>query len=372
MTYKRTNQLQFLRFLAFLLIFLWHCGSFGVPFYPGISGATNGVTFFIILSGFVSAYSAYDREIKSGIGDILAYLIKKLRKFYPLYFVTTLCTVGYSSLPSVVAAYNIQGIVESLKQLAKNLLLIQSWFTEGYFSYNGVGWFLSTIIFLYIVNLPLEKFLKKIQNYKNSVVYYLGMIVLAYALLTGYCYCFRNKNLQFWEYVFPPARLAEYFIGAVLGNVVRYVVDQSEKCSVKRKKYATMVSSTAGFTIFEAVALFYWVYAMYQEVDPWKQRILYWVIPNMAFITVFSFGYGLVSKVFLKPPFVFLGNISFECFLIHQIIISLYTYVSGATGVSSFGNLFSIIFCLMLTIILAALPIFLRKNNENLLGETHG
>ena len=76
----RANQLQFLRFIAFLLICMVHTESYQPSWGPGGNGAINAVAFFIILSGAVSGYSSYNKDIECSFKGILLYMWKKIKK----------------------------------------------------------------------------------------------------------------------------------------------------------------------------------------------------------------------------------------------------------------------------------------------------
>lgn len=65
-------------------------------------------------------------------------------------------------------------------------------------------------------------------------------------------------------------------------------------------------------------------------------------------------GYwGYISKIFCHHFLLRLGDISFECFLLHQLVLKIYASVTGVGAISKLGNLFSASFCLFVTIIFA-------------------
>lgn len=342
---KRADQLQFIRFCAFLLIFLWHANNFAFAFLPGANGAANGTEFFVLLSGFVSGYSSYNQDISCTLKGIMVYMWKKLKKVYPLYFITTVFTISYSAIPSLVANHLFEGLKSHIIQLVKSLLLVQSWFPTNYFSYNGVGWFLSTIMFLYLLNIPMRACATRIKKMKKAEFVFGIVFVVSFILTFMYCYLMRNTNMEYTEYVLPISRMGEYVCGMSLGYFVVSV----------RNRICDSITITILFTFFELGSLVLWIYGMYMPVVEWQNRIVHWMIPNCILISVFGMGKGVVSKLFSIKPLRYLGDISFECFLLHQIILFLFTSFSGVVGISKLGNLFSIVFCLMITVLCAAL-----------------
>lgn len=241
---NESSQLQFLRFLAFLLICIYHTGKYQFSWFPRDNGAANAVEFFILLSGVVSGISSYNKEINCTLKNVFAYTKKKVVKVYPLYFVTTVFTIAYTSIPSDVAYHDFEGIKEQLCQLTKNLLLIQSWFPADYFSFNGVGWFLSTIMFLYVINIPLRAIATKIRNAENSEWIFILVSVVSYSGIWLYCYLTRNTNMEYTQYVLPVSRVGEYICGMALGYLL---------CSLKKKNIINNRSITVIFTVLETI-----------------------------------------------------------------------------------------------------------------------
>ena len=153
---KRLDQLQFLRFIAFGFIFLFHAfGSNLEPYLYTTNAAYAMVSFFFILSGFGSGYSSADKGEKPTVKAICYHLWKKIKKIYPLLFVTTIYFVLQSDLPQAINTGNLELLKENGWNLMKCLLMIQSWGNPFLF-YNGVTWFISTILFLYLFDLPVR------------------------------------------------------------------------------------------------------------------------------------------------------------------------------------------------------------------------
>ena len=131
MTLQKTNsgraeQLQFLRFLAFLNVYICHAEVWLFFRYPASHCAAAAVSFFFMLSGLVTALSLYGREVSLSPGAQAAYMWKKIKKVYPLYFLTTVFCFGFYVLPGIVASGNWQALRGHAGPLAANLLLVQS------------------------------------------------------------------------------------------------------------------------------------------------------------------------------------------------------------------------------------------------------
>jgi len=118
---NKAIQLQFLRFIAFLFIFLLHSDYWHMKFMPGANGGICAVSFFFILSGFVTGYSGYNKDVKIGIKEIFSELWKKIKKFYPLYFCMVIITIAFSKIPTYIALHNFSGLAREIVQLLKNI-----------------------------------------------------------------------------------------------------------------------------------------------------------------------------------------------------------------------------------------------------------
>ena len=93
---RREDQIQFFRFIAFVMIFLWHAKTWRIKYLPGDVGAQTGVYFFFLLTGVMASYSLALKEVSPTKENIKDYLKRKLVRLYPLYFVTNLLTFLYN------------------------------------------------------------------------------------------------------------------------------------------------------------------------------------------------------------------------------------------------------------------------------------
>lgn len=341
---NRLDQLQFFRFVCFLLICLHHLRWYQFSWLPNANGAANAVSFFVILSGFGSAYSGVGSEIKCNIKTIIKYIGNKIRRFYPLYFTTTLIMVACSDIPRLVSAYSFDTLKPILINLIHCLCLVQAWIPHDYFAFNGAGWFMSTMLFLYLLNLPLKTVLNLIYQKKHGVLLLIVNFISLYIVILLYSYITRNTNTEFTQYILPISRVCEYASGMVLGYLFH-----------KMNIYMKNIDNKIVFTILEIVVLMIWVKGMYVNIESWQFRIVHWFLPNCLLIGAFTFGKGLLSSLFKTKPLKYLGDVSFECYLLHGIIVQWYLRCSGITEITRLGKAFSITYCVLLTILFSSL-----------------
>ena len=157
----REEQLQFLRFWAFFNVFVCYGEQWLFFKYPTSHCSTAAVSFFFMLSGLVTALASFNKDIRLSWREEGKYLWRKVKKIYPLYLFTTLYLFLYTNTESLTALFDVQRFPG---QLVRNLLLVQSWSAEGALSYNVVGWFLSTLMFLSVFSLPVMFLLNKINR----------------------------------------------------------------------------------------------------------------------------------------------------------------------------------------------------------------
>ncbi len=341
----RADQLQFLRFLAFLNVFIAHAEVWNFFGYPASHCATFAVSFFFSLSGLVTGYSYYGREVKPTLWNIGKDMWKKVRKIYPLYILTMLFPILYSDVPAMVTNQDFAALTETVVDFFANLLFIKSWLPGGIPSFNGLDWFLATIMPLYLLNLPVTYLLNKINKNKYRYLIFGTAFCGLFFLTAVYCYLTQGLNMAYWHYKFPPARMGEYLSGMILGFAIRAFADRVPEGKLTR----------IGFTVLEVAAMAFWAFSLRRAGNYWMNHIVAWLVPNAFLLAVFTFGRGWFSQLFRAKPLVWLGDISFECYLLHHLIVRRYAVLNVVEPVARFEQIFSFFYCLILTVLIAGM-----------------
>lgn len=349
---KRQEQLQFLRFLAFLNIFISHCENWVFFPYRTSHCAHAAVSFFFTLSGLVTGYSLMRRDLTHlSLGMEGAYVARKLGRIYPLYLVTTLIAVIFSGLPLSAMAGDWGAFRREGGQLLRNLLLVQSWFPEGAHSFNSVGWFLSALLFSYACALPIGWVLNRLAKSKHPVLALCAAFGGTAFCVVLYCHTVQ-ENMTYWQYQHPLARLGEFSLGMILG----YLTTLTRK-KIRGKGWRRWLLTGA-----EVFALWFWYVSLSRPGNYWCNRIVAWLVPNTLLLTVFSLGGGWVSDLFRRKVPVYLGDISFECYLVHQMIIIRLAVQVGDALTSWQGKVFCFTLCLLVSLVTAA---FLKSRRKS-------
>lgn len=329
---NKLGAIQFLRFIAFFNIFMLHSNNIFLVHNGELMFVTNSffaVSFFIVLSGFL--YGLRFREQEPDLSQEWQFVKKRVSKFYPLHiallFLIIPLTIGTPMYAYV--EHNYAALGQYVLSFFLNAALLHNYYRPTYLTFNGVSWFLTVMVLTAVLTLPLAKLFRKLKASKNgnAKLWILFFVFIGIDLVYGLCIGrFIGHSYEFYIYAFPPARLAEYACGLILGLQFR------EKSEWK------------GATVFEMLAfVMAGLLVHYTTFLPeYISRTFVWIIPDCIVLWIFANGQGLLSKLFSLKLLQWLGNISFECFMIHCVIILYLLKIYPVTEETSFVNLLMI------------------------------
>ena len=352
MNKRRTDQLQFFRFGAIFWVFNFHAlihniGDLIPDYNKWFSIGLSGVVFFFMLSGFISGYYSYEKDVTVTFSGIVSYVKQKLKKLYPLYLAVTLFSIIFTEIPGLIASRSWGALKYPLGLLARHLLLLQSWikiFPGEYFTFSEVGWFLSTLLFMLILNLPLRAIATKIKKNKNSTVIFVIICLTSAAASILWCYLARGMDIEFWACTVPFSRLGEYVCGMALGYALFPIIGRIEDSAKNR----------IIFTVLEAVTIVIWLMWGKMGYPDWAQRIANWFVPNIILLTIFTPGIGYISSLLRIKPLKALGDVSFNFYLIHSMVINTYLAATDRDPAVT-ATKFSYIFCFGISLLISFL-----------------
>lgn len=143
---EKLNSLQGLRFLGFLFIFLNHAGWLLWSNKYFDYGA-RGVEIFFVLSGYLVAYNYRNAEFDYDLRSSFLYMLSKAKKFYFLHLLTFLIILFHMERHGFNYPSGLSGFI---RDVFLNIMLLKSWYDPAKFTFNGVTWFLSCILFIYL------------------------------------------------------------------------------------------------------------------------------------------------------------------------------------------------------------------------------
>lgn len=199
--------LQSLRFVFAVMIFLHHFSVDGEGLFQ--PGGSCGVSFFMILSGFVMSVGYGEKTLQAGF-DKKEFFIKRLVRLYPLHF---LCLLGFI----VLRLGNLSDL--QVATLLPNAFLLQSWIPvkDFYFSGNAVSWCLSDMMFFYAMFPLLYRGMEKVKRWFLPVL--VLYVIVLFSLPDDYCHPLL--------YISPLFRLLDFVIGMLTYKAYCFLKDRN-------------------------------------------------------------------------------------------------------------------------------------------------
>lgn len=313
------KSIQSLRGIAAILIFYHH---FGFENVFAESFGDFGVAFFMTLSGFVVTL-AYGERFRADAhsGDdakhpALRFMLSRLIKIYPLYLLCWLLAVAF--LPY-------RG---SREGIALSLVMLQSWVPEAdvYFAGNGVAWFISDLMFCYLLFVPLMRFTGRWPRLAAILagVYFIGYFSVVLTV--------PQSMVHGIVYISPLMQLSSFIIGMGLCGLYRKIGESAwaERIGGRCGLVAINVAELA------AIALVITAMWNYDNVPQRYSFASYWWVAVALVIIVFSVTDrhpGVLGRLLHLPPLLRLGDISFSFYLLHMLAIRAWRALMEATGV---------------------------------------
>lgn len=336
---KQILSLQGWRAIMMSIVVVSHVFGFNMIY----GGAGEAMSFFFILSGFVLSLAFGSKCLTLKFVEIKSFIKKRLNKIYPLYIVMLFfCLFMY------IGFALIQGekgeIVNYLKFFFIDAVLLQAWIPikEYYMSLNGVAWFLSALMFSYVMFIPTNIVVNKIKERSTKLIYF--AVSLTFVVLSIYELVLKNGGVhQYYSYVFPVYRYLEFVIGMFLAEIFNI------NREIKLKKTT--------FTIFEISIIVYFI-VEYIVGDIFSSQFgidgvisIVQVFIMCILIYVFSFEKGIVSKMISNKLFMAFASISFEVYLIHQAFQNAFGAILSRLGLSQLTGAVTIIVTLVAAIV---------------------
>ena len=302
-----------------LMIVLFHVGATS---FEEMTWA--GVTFFIMASGFLLAMK-YPFEQLDG-KSYRRFAWNHAAKLFPLHWLTLLLWIVAMVLLGLFA-------VKPLT-LTLNATLLHSWsLTHAiYFSCNKFSWFLSTLLFCYLCYPLLARWFMPLR-FRHKAIILAVLAIIDFAVLAG-----TDDYGRTALYVFPPVRLIDFIIGMALAHACQC----RESARVLGKSENGTDAELVSIALLSVMVM---TFRAYPSVLPWSDAILWWIPVIAILLTCYLYNKreGFIGKFFASRPLQWLGDISFEIFMLQGIAALIYNYwiapVLTHIGVQDFYNM---------------------------------
>jgi peptidoglycan/LPS O-acetylase OafA/YrhL len=301
----RIEQLTFTRFVAALAIVIFHDGLDVFPFYlPAIQSlfvhAYAGVSYFFILSGFVMVV-AYSRNQQNSL-RYSTYYANRFARIYPAYFI---------ALMLVVILYLVSGQPVAIVSFVSSLFLLQAWIPGYAVTLNAPGWSLSVELFFYLV-FPL--FFNSLFRKKDHRT---GLLI---AILSVWCVTQIVSTIG--PGFFPTVAVAkDIFYYSPLIHVNEFLV--GNVCALlflERQGASNYRNADLAIILIFVLMVCFVVFNTIVNIHNGLLALFF-----APLILLLSYNTGFLSRLFKRPSWVLLGEISYGIY-IYQKPVKYYLY----------------------------------------------
>jgi peptidoglycan/LPS O-acetylase OafA/YrhL len=326
------KDIQGLRALAFLLVFIFHLNASWLP------GGFIGVDVFFVISGFLMTSIIVDQKNRNTFSYYDFYL-KRLKRIFPAYVIFIFITLFFGAF-----IYLNRDIWTLQKSGGSSILFVSNLLFARGDSYFGAQ--LSENPFLHTWSLAVEMqfyFILPLILMLSPKKYLSKIILLIIIVLTIY-----SSTIIFLEnnrssaYFSLPFRIPEFLIGGF------YALAFKEKLNFN--KFYNNLFAIGSFTILILSAF------LINENSFFPGATAF--IPTIAAANLLIINDDLISNFFSKRITVFLGELSYSLYLWHWPIIALIRYFNDDYLLSSY----EIIFICFSTFILSWLSYYFIEN----------
>ena len=279
-----------------------------------------GVQIFFAISGYLIACRHGDKVFGNVWRDGISYAWQKIKKFYPLHVIT----FGFFFLDSL---HNNAAI--SKFEVILNLTLTKAWHHVFFSDFNGVSWFLSAILFIYLLVPATVNFCAKLKTPQLltllGAIFFIRIISESMGYREFFC---GAAEKYFYLYPNPIYRYTDFLFGFIVARILN------------GKNFESFLPTSAMqiflLSIYVIGCIFFNAYTQYC----WFPSIF--LILAVLFIYFIS-RRGIMDYLLGNWLPVYLGNISFELFLLHfPIILLLPKYIN--LEMHGLTNLFILLF----------------------------
>lgn len=286
-----------LRGIAAIFIFLHHSRING---YIITSFGDCFVSFFFILSGFLSTASADKRynEKAQKFEHLVPFMMRKIQKIYPLYL---LC---------LILALIVKEQHHSIKGLLLNAAMLQSWIPNPdiYFSGNSVSWFVSSLMFCYFIFIPMFRLMK---------LHHRAFVILSAILYVSYISVLQlipDKLATPIIYISPVMQFLAFLIGMILWDIfMKYGSAKIQNMRIMQKLCIIIIAAM--------ILLYCYVPERYSLASYWWPI---WAVNIFVTAQRDINATRYLNETIWEKCWQIMGRISFQFYMLHTLVIAAY------------------------------------------------
>ena len=329
---NRNIGLDIYRISAVLVIFMFHSWihlqcDYGI-FMPFIQMGAIYMTAFFLLSGFV-LYLTYQKKDLSNINDVKLFYKKRLINILPAYYVVALL---------FIVLIGKESFSENLLLAPVEFLLMQSSFMSIFnVSHNNGTWFVSCILFCYLIYPFIQEMIKQSGVKTKIVILLLAGFILLYSPLIV------NHFNTISTYADPFYRILEFMMGVILCSFTE---------DIQKMKISKYIFSIWAILI-EYTVLIIVVTAAVEADFHVNDYMLYNWFTLPLFILLLLSMYGADFKIHSSKITDYICKISYTFFLVQIFAWKSTSYIIDNIGIDT--NIVKILLSLLLCILFSIL-----------------
>ena len=341
------TQLTILRFLAAILVVIFHFGKETWPFnLNSISSIINqgsiAVSFFFFLSGVVLALNYMSKTEFSN----REFFIKRFARLYPVYLIAFIVTL--------ILGMIFNDAFPKGRSVLLQLFTLHAWSPGTCLEINYPSWSISVEVFFYIL-FPLILLLeKRIGNVKTTIfiISFWFLSAIQHYLFSELLYVPKNAKIGQFILYFPLWHLNTFLIGILCAKYIRIR---------KRVKSKNFLQPRILFTL--GIITFFAIIGTDNIIKPYTHNGL---MAPVFFLIVAGLATdkSLITKFIGNKTFILLGNASYSIYLFQWPI---YICLCTLLGLDQLHGAYFYIYLLCLVLISVTIYIGFEKKMKKLL-----
>lgn len=332
-------QLTFPRFLAAIIVVVFHYGKQAAPFEGDYFGVIKdhghiAVSFFFFLSGAILAINYYDKEVL----PFKSFMIKRTARIYPLYLLAFIITF--------VLMMMVYDAFPKGSSIILQALTLQAWVPGIALEINYPGWSISNEMFFYVLFPFLIPLFKKMSSSLQYIVV-IGFWAFNLVLHIYFFQWFGDGGTKSEEFVmaFPLWHLNGFLFGIMCGLFILNRRDKQNNLWLARLAYVIGVlgiysilfvpNMLQAYTHNGLLSPFYFLIIAGLSLDTsWLMKLISKRIPVL--LGEASYGmYMLQFPVYIVFSYLIgvqeLTTLQFYMYLLILIVVSIVVYYAFET-----------------------------------------
>ena len=283
-----------------------------VTFHSGVGCLWNltysGVEFFFMSSAFLLAMRhPFARFTASDYKD---FVVSHALRLYPL---------NWLALALLLClALSLHTAVVDWTNVSLTALLLQSWSPvhDMHYGINPVAWFMSVLLFCYLVFPLLWSRIGRWRLRHKALLSIALMVALAVILVP------LSPEGREAVFVNPAAHIVDFVLGITLLHLYQVLRGRWPRVGFAT---ATLVEASMVVSLAAAVA----ASVLTTWFKPWED-VLLWLLPQGGILLAMAWldgQEGVLGRLLLWRPLQWLGNISFEVFMLQFVAFLVFNYL---------------------------------------------